>query len=563
MSVADALARLWPFPVDPDTELDRAVRYLDTDVAPERLVRIGRGGAVLAVVLGAVAALGGARGPAIAVLFVAVAAEWAGSRGPIALATLRRTTALGAAPGVIGRAVLHMRVTPSPERAAEFAADADGPLARSLREHVRRSAGTPQSALSSFAGEWADWFPALRRAALLLDAAADVPAARRDRALDRATSAVLDGTRDRMAAFVSDVRGPATGLYAFAVLLPLALVGVLPAARIAGIPVTIGTIALLYNVVLPVGLLCAGGWLLARRPVAFPPTAVPRSHPDVPDRRWPAVAVGLAAGCGTALAASTVVRWTAPIALVGIGTGVALVGLYRPVHEVRRHVRAIERDLPDALYLVGRRVGDRIAVETAIGRAADDLDGPAGELLADAAGVQRRLGVGVREAFLGEYGALTDVPSVRTRTAMELLPVAAREGAPAGRTIVAMADHVEELQSVERSAREQLANVTDTLRNTASLFGPLVAGATVALADGVASTGNGLAGAPGGEPLPTAELGLAVGSYVLLMAAILTAIAVALERGLDRALIGYRVGVALVVATLTFLVAVVAAGTLL
>jgi hypothetical protein len=116
-----------------------------------------------------------------------------------------------------------------------------------------------------------------------------------------------------------------------------------------------------------------------------------------------------------------------------------------------------------------------------------------------------------------------------------------------------MADHVDDLQRVEREARRELASVTGTLRNTAGVFGPLVGGATVALADGMA-TGT------LGEPLPTAALGLAVGGYVLLLAAILAALATGLERGFDRALVGYRVGLALLSAVGSFLAGFVGAG---
>ena len=69
--------------------------------------------------------------------------------------------------------------------------------------------------------------------------AATTGAGERARTLDRAMDAVLDGTRDRMAAFADDVQGPATAVYAFGVLLPLALVSVLPAARAAGLPATL------------------------------------------------------------------------------------------------------------------------------------------------------------------------------------------------------------------------------------------------------------------------------------------------------------------------------------
>jgi hypothetical protein len=490
----------------------------------------------------------------VALIFaVALGVARLARRGPVALATARRTAALGAAPALVARAVLRMRVEPASERAAAFAARGEGRLAADLGEHVRRAAGTPRSGLGDFGAAWAEWNPPLRRAALLVESAADAPAGEREATLDRAMDAILDGTRDRMAEFAEAVRGPTTTLYAFGVLLPLALVAVLPAARVAGLPLSVPVLVVLYDLLLPAVLIGAGAWLLVRRPAAFPPPEVSREHPAVPDRTWPTVVAGVSAGLVAVLGTAPLPAWTRWPAAVGLAVGAGLVVRFRPVKLVRDDARAAEANLTDALYLVGRRVGDGEAVESALGAAAPEVAGRTGELLAETAGVQRRLRVGVWEAFLGEYGSLADVPSPQARSVAALLAIAAREGRPAGRAVVSMADHVEDLQRVEREARRELASVTGTLRNTAGVFGPLVGGATIALADGMAAGTL-------GDPLPTAALGLAVGSYVLLMAAILTALATGLERGFDRALVGYRVGLALCSAVGAFLAGFVGAG---
>jgi hypothetical protein len=142
------------------------------------------------------------------------------------------------------------------------------------------------------------------------------------------------------------------------------------------------------------------------------------------------------------------------------------------------------------------------------------------------------------------------VPSGRARGVARLLGTATREGPPAGRALVETADHLDDLRRVEREARRDLAQVTSTLGNTAAFFGPLVGGATVALADAVGTAGALEGGAP-----ETAGLGLAVGAYVLLLAVLLTALSTGLARGLDRATVGYRTGAALLAAAATYLVA--------
>lgn len=550
-----ALARLAPWdPVD-DDELARALAFLDWPLTAPTVQRAGDG---MAVVLTATLALPGlaiASATALAAAAAVGVLPAVGARYvPRLFATARRTRALGDAPGLVSRAVLRMRLSPTPETAAAFAADTgDGRLADSLSAHVHRGKGSGRSGLSTFADEWTDRFPALRRALTLVESAGRAPEGERRRALDNALSVTLDGTRDAMASFAASIRGPATALYAFGVLLPLALVALLPAAATVGIEAPALAIVVGYDLLLPAALVVASAWLLSRRPVAFPPPRIPRDHPDVPDRSTHAAFAGLSA----AIVAGVTVRiavepWAAPLVALGAGPGTALAIVYRPATRVRDRVRDVEAGLADALYLVGREVQRGRAVETAIADAADALDSETGRVFADAARQQRQLRIGVREAFLGEHGALATVPSERARSTAELLALAATQGQPAGRAIVAMAEHLEDLRGIEREARRDLQRVVGTLGNTATVFAPLVGGATVTLAERMQTDG------PLSGGLSPSVLGLAVGAYVLILAVVLTVLATGLERGFDRSLIGYRVGRALLVSVSVFLLGLVA-----
>ncbi|AZH24960.1 type II secretion system protein [Haloplanus aerogenes] len=567
-TVVETVGTWWPWPVDPAPELDRALGYLGSGVDAEALERAARvvatvvvAGAVgIGAILGTVTSTTTGIAVASAVAAVGVAVPILADRGPRWLATLARTRALGSAAALVSRAALRLRVDPTVERAAAFASETGtGSLARSLGEHVERAVGTPRNGFAAFAQEWGERFPALSRAVARLDAAASAPASDRDQHLDRAVEAALDGVQEELASFTSEIRGAVTGLYAFGILLPLALIGVLPAANAAGARLSLPVIVVLYDVVLPLVVVAAGAWLLARRPVAFPPPHVGRDHPDTPDGRLHVVVGGIAGGAvGAAGATRLVEPWAVPIAAVGLGVGTALVVDARAAKRVQDRVGAVEADLHDACYLVGRRVAAGEAVETALADAADRVAGATGTMLDDAARRQRRLGVTVGEAFDGEHGTLATLPSSRAREVATLFDLAATEGRPAGEALVATAEHVEELRRVEREARRELSRITDTLTNTAAMFGPVVGGATVALSARVARTGT--TAQFGGGALPTAGLGLAVGAYVLWLSAALTILSTGLTRGLDRTLVGHRVGVALCLATVCYLAAYVGAG---
>ncbi|WP_049911138.1 hypothetical protein [Halorubrum lipolyticum] len=581
-------------------ELRRAIAFLGWDATSAEVIETGyRAGVGVGLVCAVVVAF--VSGPVPGLLFGltgGLGATHAVHRGPVWLASLRRTRALGAAPGLVGRLVLRMRLDPSTERAVRFAArTGDGPLADDLARRERANADGPTSGLRAFAREWQPWFPAIDRAAALVRTAASAPPERRGRCLDRALDATIAGTTDRLAAFVGEVRGPVSALYAFGVLLPLALIALLPAAAAAGVPIGPGLVAALYLGVLPAGLLAASAWLLSRRPVAFAPPSIDGDHPDVPERGAHAAVAGVGTGAVAAVvAARFVAGWAAPVAGIGVGAGVALFVAVRRRRAVLSNVRAVERTLPDAMTVIGGDVAEGVAVETAIANAGERLDGATGDLFELAGRRSDTLRVGVREAFLGRGGPAVPVPSPRVRGAVALLSVAAREGRPAGDVLLELADQLEDLRELESDARRQLATVTGTLTNTAAVFAPLVGGATVALATGIDAVdaggigagatagadvlGGGAGGAGGvsgdpvgasGESSPGAKggalsvpvLGRIVGAYVLVLAALLTALATGLERGFDRTLVAYRVGIALPTATATYLVAFLGAGLLL
>ena len=575
---------------DPSADLRRAVAFLGWTGGADRVVRTGYRAGLAAGLCGVVAGtlLAGAASGLLAGVAGGLLTTHLIHQGPVWLAALRRTRALGAAPGLVGRLVLRMRLDPSTERAVRFAARTGrGPLAAGLRRHERRCVTGPTSGLGAFAREWQPWFPAIERAATLVRTAAAAPPERRGRCLDRALDATLSGTTERLAAFIGDVQGPVSALYAFGVLLPLALVALFPAAAASGVSIPPTAVAGAYLVALPGGLVAAAAWLLSKRPVAFPPPPIGADHPAVPERRRHAGLSGVGAGVAAGVAVDAVVApWAAPISGLGVGIGIGLIVFVRPRRAVLANVRSIEEGLPDAMTIIGGDVAEGVAVERAVSNAGDKLAGATGELCDRAARRSDTLRVDVREAFLGAGGPAATVPSPRVQGAVALLAIAAREGRPAGDVLLELADQLERLRELERDARRQLATVTGTLTNTAAVFAPLVGGATVALATGIDAAGAGgleataaIASDPlavDGIPETASEgteaavgalsvpvLGRIVGAYVMLLAAILTALATGLERGFDATLVAYRIGIALPTATTTYLVAFLGAGALL
>jgi len=379
-------ARRWPGPVSVDDDLDRALAFVGADVDGETVHRASYAAAVGLAVVGFVVTT------ATRVHRSSPRRSWRSQRASQSAGRSYRSLSRGpngrvpwglplrSSPG--RRCRWNWRRRPN-ERRSSLPRLVEGTLASSLEAHVRRSAAGPATGFSGFVAEWKPWFPELERACSLVESAGTVPADQRSATLERARSTVLNATRDRMADFAGSIRGPATAVYAFGVLLPLALVSLLPGApRCWPSRTASGRRRRLRCLATALCLLGASAWLLARRPVAFPPTTVERSHPDVPARRWPGPVVGfLAAALSWWCVPLVFPPWATPVAVAGAGAGTALVVHYRPVVQVRRSVGAVEDGLSDALALLGRRVERGESVESAVAGVADDVPGPTSELL--------------------------------------------------------------------------------------------------------------------------------------------------------------------------------------
>ncbi|GAA0653057.1 type II secretion system protein [Salarchaeum japonicum] len=545
MTLLDRLARVAPVSAGGDPDLDRALALLDR---PEDAETVRTAALALPVL---------AAGPAlvlatVASLMLGLAVLACGSlaaAGILALPALaadaRRSRALGDGPDLVCRAVLAGALEPTPEHTAAFAADAPGALAARLAGHVRYALGAPTTAWTRFRRAWRDHDPELARAVALVEAATNAPDAERARLLDRALAVSLDAVAARVTDYASTLSTLVTGVYAAGVVLPLALVGLLPVAPVSGLSVPLVGLAVVYDLVLPLALAAAIAVVLARRPAAFPAVPIPRDHPALAGRARPAL-VWAAAAAACALAVFAVLApWALPFAPVA-GLGAGLVRWTRPVLGVREDVAALERGLPDALVVVGQHVRRGRPPEGALAAAAAELDGTVSTVFADASRLQRTLTVDTRTAFLGRYGALRDLPSARARSTVAVLGDAAAAGPPGGRVLVSLADHLDRLVRVERDTAADLAAVTNALDTTGRWVAPCVAGVTVALARTLRPLGD------GALPYSPDALALVVGGYVAALAVLLPAFASVVRHGADRARAVHAAGSALAVAAVVY-----------
>jgi hypothetical protein len=146
----------------------------------------------------------------------------------------------------------------------------------------------------------------------------------------------------------------------------------------------------------------------------------------------------------------------------------------------------------------------------------------------------------------------------------------------AGMAIIKLADHLKELQDVETNIKRSLYDVTSTMRSTAIIFAPLIAGVTLALSEVIqkillnmsretsympdeydiggmmSQAGTGMT-----QSVPPDIFLLVVGIYMVLLVIILTRFAGGIEYGDDRPQFMYGLGQTLPVSILVFTVTTV------
>lgn len=346
------------------------------------------------------------------------------------------------------------------------------------------------------------------------------------------------------------------GIYAFGVMLPLSLVGMLPVVATTGGNVSIILLATVYDVLLPAALLAGSAWLAAKRPAVASPS-FRLEHLEFETPVWQIAAVGVTIAIVVAVGAPLIVpEWTRAIVALGTGLGSALIIALSPLRETQEDIAAIEAELPTALSIAGQRLAEGAPIESAISSVGRRLSGAIAEPFDRAAHIQSRLGVDVETAFFGEPGALDRHSSERIETTISLLLAAARRGPPGGDTLGTLGSYLASLDSVEREARRDLAQTTNTLRQTALVFAPAIAGVTVALGTGM----DGVS-APG-SAIDVAQLGQIIGIYVLALAVILPVLSIALERGYAPIRMGYSAGLSLLTGSVLYPITYLGARTL-
>lgn len=433
---------------------------------------------------------------------------------PKNLAQQQKIHSLGDIPEIISYLVMYLKISPNLEHSISFTTKhSSTALAKSMKKllwdmQIRVFHGI-DDALISFAKKWGKYSDHFKRSLHLIRSSVHIKdSSDRSVTLDRSLDIALDGTRDLMNSFVKKLHQPAMIIYTIGVMMPLSLVAMLPAVTLIGVSISIFHIFIIYDIILPLLLYVYIVKILQNRAATFNPPSISSSHPllknqnkkktlaialllsfcislpaiclylvpNLKDSLWP---LGLLTGENQMVPLSLFFIWACAAAL-----SFYCLSYYRPHKNIRDEVKQIESEFGDALYILGKRISENKSPEESFLYAAETMEGSTiAKVFEKTSYNLAAMHTTLKEALFHEqYGSLNHVYSERINAIMMLFVEGITKSQQAvSSSITRIADHLKDLQEVERRIIDTLYQLTSTLKSTITIFAPLIAGVTLAI----------------------------------------------------------------------------------
>jgi len=452
---------------------------------------------------------------------------------PKTYARYMKIHSLGDIPEILSYLVMYLKLVPNLENSVKFAAsESSTSLAGDLRKmlwdmEIRVYHGI-DDALTSFATTWGEWSEYFKRSLHLIRSSIhERDEASRILTLNRALDVALDGTKEMMNKFANKLHQPTMVIYSIGIMIPLALVAMLPAAGLVGLQITIFQVFFMYDVILPLFIFFYTRKILLSRPATFNPPKIPNDHPDLKhinkNRR---MTISIMIGFLIALpgiffmllpvffssgSSNYILNFIVnpnglnayfPVTLFIIWGFTAAVtsytlSVYYPYKKVRDNIKHIESEFGDALYILGKRLSEDKSPEESFMYTAQTMEGSEiGKIFSQTGYNLTAMHTNLREAmFNDEYGSLRHVYSDRVKAIMRLFVEGIKKSQKAvSISIIRIADHLKGLQEIENKIKDTLYSLTSTLRATVTIFAPLIGGVTLSITKLITNILGGLSG---------------------------------------------------------------------
>jgi len=495
---------------------------------------------------------------------------------PDILARRMRIKSLGRAPEAVNYMVMSMSLSPSLNKAIEFAAEnSEEPLASGLRKSLwdvysRKYSGIEESFLA-FAYEWGEWNEDLKRSFYAIRSSIlEGNEEGLHQSLDKARQIIFEGTRRKMEEYASSLRAPTTMLFALGILLPMIIGSMLPMISVGGLnfsiiqgggPIQTGDnsaiIFFLMDILFPAATFGYAYHILGKRPG----TSTPPSVPSVLSKKKRILAGLIALSILLALS-SLIVLPIGPASSLLPLWGVVLSSAYwlktttKDQKKKRDEMKRMEDQFPDALFQLGSRIAEGLPLELALKKTSETMKGA--QISSFFEKISYNLQVtrsSLDQVLFGSSGLLIHFPSRAIKATMKMVvEIVKKDPVMAGRMIINMSTYLRELEEIEDHIKKELSSVVETMKSTALFFAPIVLGVTCSLYILLSRAFSSFATLPV-DPL---VFFLIVGIYLLATVFTIIYFSTGIENGEDRiefkANLSYGLPIALAVFSLSILV---------
>ncbi|PNX54012.1 MAG: hypothetical protein BV458_01475 [Thermoplasmata archaeon M9B2D] len=534
---------------------------------------------------------------------------------PLSYARNTQIHSLGDIPEILSYLVMYLKLVPNLENSLKFAAsESSTTLAYDLRKllwdmEIRVYHGA-HDALSHFATRWGRFSEYFKRSLHLIQSSLhEKNEVSRIVTLDRALDVSLEGTKETMNQYANKLHQPTVILYSIGIMIPLSLVAMLPAAGLVGIRITLLQMFALYDILLPLFVFFYTRKILLSRPAAFNPSIIPRDHPElvgihIKKRLVVAVAVGFCISLPgfflILLSALTHEKTSSlffniyqmtqginaffPVPLffiwgVAATLSIYCVGVYGPYKKVRDNIRQMENEFSDALYILGKRISEEKSPEESFAYTAVTMQkSMIADLFRQTSYNLIAMHTNIHDALYNhEFGSMKDVYSNRIKAIMRLFVEGTQKSQQAtSASLIRIADHLKQLQEIEKKIRDMLYELTSTLRTTIMVFAPLIAGVTLAItqlistiltsfhsnAPSISSTGSPLSFSENAQSFMVENVRpeffvLIIGIYLIELVFLLTRFINGLNEGDDKATFLYSLGKSMPMSIVVFSVTII------
>ena len=447
--------------------------------------------------------------------------------------------------------VTYMRHTSNLELAIRFAADhIQPPLSLDLKKVVwdveTQKFPTVKESLESYLDTWKETNMELIEAFHLIEASLlEGNEENRKSTLDRSLDVILTETYEKMLHYAQNLKSPITMLHMLGVILPILGLVILPLIVSFMKGVKWYSIALLYNVGLPLMVYSMGRKILSKRPTGYGDTDIGEMNEfkkysylrfTVAGKEfsfspaWLCITIGgilfliglspiimhwfivdeTNLGFGGLDEVSTCLRTyclldyrvgengnaAGPFGLgasllslfIPLGLGVGL-GLYyklksKKVIDIRNKTVTLEQEFASGLFQLGNRLGDGSPAEIAFEKLGRSMQGSvSGNFFQLVGNNISRLGMGVSQAiFDPQNGAMKFFPSKLIESSMKVLIESVKKGPKvASAALMNIARYVKEIHKVNERLKDLMAEILASMSSQIKFLTPVISGIVIGI----------------------------------------------------------------------------------